>query len=225
MKTLKSFLSVGLLSALLLQQATFPVLATTSFQDQNLIVNQQAVDVVYALGLMTGDDNGYFNPEHIVTRGEMAVICTKMLYGSDFSVSLFEGETVFTDVPSWAEGYVNAAVAAGITSGYGDGTFGTDDPINTVQCLLMLLKSLGYFAVPSEFGSDWVTSVLIRAGSLDFFHATELSTDSAHDPITRENVASLVFHSITKVPEVSYNHSFEAYFPTGGSMVDNARMV
>lgn len=221
MNKLNTFLSASVLSALLLQSVAVPTLAKNTFVDQNDIINHQAIDVVSALELMTGDDQGYFNPNAVVTRGEMAVICTKMLYGSDFPVFLFTGEPVFSDVPSWAEGYVNAAVSEGIVTGYGDGTFGTDDPVNTVQCLLMILKTLGYFAVPSEFGENWISAVLMQGGALGFFHATDITADTAQDPITRENVASLVFYALTQVPEVSYNHAFQAYFPTGGSMTNH----
>lgn len=221
-----ALMNIGISTALSLSLSA-PTFATTlkGFQDQDLIINQQAVDVVVHLGIMEGDDQGYFHPSLPVTRGEMAVICTTMLNGAHFPVESFAIENRFSDVPDWAVGYVNLANLQGIVMGDGDGNFRPDDSVTAVEALLMMLKTLGYFQSAEEYGSHWVSSVLTRAGSLGFFHATEMASASSSESLTRENVASYVFHAMTQVVPVDYNKAFGAYYNRGGSMlkgVDNS---
>ena len=63
--------------------------------------------------------------------------------------------TLFSDVaPSaWYNGYVNAAYGEGLVNGYGNGTFGPDDPVTYGQVATILLRMLGYTS--AEVGSLW----------------------------------------------------------------------
>lgn len=223
--TPRSFLGLGLAMTLSLSLVAPVNALTKEFKDQDAIVNQQAVDIVVHLGIMEGDEQGYFHPSSPVTRAEMAVICTTMLNGANFPVDAFGVENRFTDVPDWAIGYVNIANLQGIVLGDGDGTFRPDDSVTAVEALLMMLKTLGYFQSAEEYGSHWISSVLTRAGSLGFFTATDMASPSSSQPLTRENVASYVFHAMTQVVPVDYNSTFGAYYNRGGSMlkgVDNS---
>ena len=49
----------------------------------------------------------------------------------------------FTDVPAWFTTEVGWAAANGITNGYGDGTFGTDDDCTNPQILTFLWRAAG----------------------------------------------------------------------------------
>lgn len=214
-------LGVGLSSALLLSCITPSTNASTSktFADQNQITNTLAVDIITSLGIMIGDENNNFNPQEPVTRAEMAVICTTMLNGANFPYQNFEITHIFDDVPDWATGYVNIAAAQNIIRGYGDGTFGPDVPVTSIDALLMIMKTLGYFQNQSEFGSNWTNAVLAKAGSLGFFHENQNASDNAYDPLTREDVAIFVFHAMSELAEVDYNEAFGAYYNRGKSMV------
>lgn len=214
-------LSLALTSTMLLTTLPLPTEAT-NFHDQDQISNTMAVDVITALGVMVGDENNNFNPQEPVTRAEMAVICTTMLFGANFPHSSFQLTHVFTDVPDWATGFVNAAASQNIISGYGDGTFGSDTPVTSIDALLMLMKTVGYFQNPDEFGTNWELNVLSKATSLGFFQQTQ--NDNAHAPLTREDVATFIFHAMTALAEVDYNQAFGAYYNRGKSMtygVDN----
>ncbi|GLX67469.1 S-layer homology domain-containing protein [Paenibacillus glycanilyticus] len=79
-------------------------------------------DAIYAVtkaGFMNGYPDGTFRPEQPITREEVAGIAARLkhLQGQ-------QGKDVFSDISgSWAEDAINAANAAGVLSGYTDGTF------------------------------------------------------------------------------------------------------
>ena len=94
-----------------------------------------------SLGLINGYPDGTFKPDNTITRAEFAAIVSRAFKLEDKPVT-----TEFTDVPSthWATGNIGAAYAAGIINGYGDGTFGPEDPIKEEQAVKMVVAALGY---------------------------------------------------------------------------------
>ena len=76
----------------------------------------------------------------MVTRAEMAVIICKLLNGSDVDPGNFTGISKFTDVPSWAEGYVNYCNSMGIVVGVGDNKFDPKGSASIEQALVIALR-------------------------------------------------------------------------------------
>lgn len=215
----------GIATALLLNTLLFPTHATQkqiTYADQDSITNAQAVTLVSAVGLMVGDNNGNFNPQVAVTRAEMAVICTTLLYGDNFSVNSFSSFQLFDDLPNWAIGYINAAAAEGIVIGTGDRTFSPDQTVTAGEAMLMFLKTLGYFQNPDEFGNDWQAATYYKAQSVGLYQPNLDGRLDQFTPLTRELVAQMAFHALTSVTPVTYNASTGAYFPTGGSMYQHS---
>ena len=148
MRNLKRALSLALSAAMLVGMMI--VGSGASYADVTSENNQEAIEVLQAVGIMTGDDQGNFNPDANVTRNEMAVIMCNLL---DLGIGSYAGAPIpFTDVPEWAHAYVAACYANGITGGTSDTTYGTDEPITAVQAGLMMLKALGYFQYQQDFG-------------------------------------------------------------------------
>ncbi len=103
----------------------------------------EAVETLTKLGIVEGDANGY-RPEDGVTRAEMAALIARIQgYGETARPA---ANTAFTDVPSthWASGYIANAAGMGIINGYGDGTFGPEDPVLYEQAIKMVMATLGY---------------------------------------------------------------------------------
>ena len=121
MRNLKRALSLALASVMLLGMMVVGSSAKgiDDFTDKAEIVNQDAVAVTSAIGMFEGYEDGSFGPENVVTRAEMAVIICTMLYGAGVNVNQFAETSVFTDVPDWAEGYVNLCASLGIVAGVG----------------------------------------------------------------------------------------------------------
>ena len=164
MRNLKRALSLALASVMVM--GLMVVGTGASYVDVSSEQNQEAIEVLQAVGVMTGDENGNFNPDANVTRNEMAVIMSNML---DYKVSNYAGTAPFTDVPAWAEPYVAACYTHGIISGYDAKTFGGSDSVTAAQAALMMMKALGYFQYQSDFGEDWQMATIREANKIDLY--------------------------------------------------------
>ena len=214
MRNLKRALSLAMASIMLLGMMVVGTSAKglDDFSDAADIVNEDAVAVTSAIGIFDGYEDGEFKPENVVTRGEAAVIIAKILYGGDVNVDQFKDQKLFTDVPDWAEGYVNLCASLGIIAGYGDGKFGTNDTVTTAQMALMLSRALGYFQNDSELGDNWILAATAKATQLGMYGNLTLSATAG---LTRDNVAEMVFNTLTNAVTVEYNSTFNMYYTTG----------
>ena len=189
MRNLKRALSLGLTAAMISGLMVMGSSAA-SYADVTSEQNQEAIEVLQAVGIMVGDENGNFNPDAQVTRNEMAVIMSNLM---DYRVATYSGTSPFTDVPSWAEPYVAACWTNGITAGYSATTYGGSDTVTTAQAALMLMKALGYFQYASDFGSDWQLETVSQATKIDLF--TDVDS-GVREAMTRNDLAQLVLNTL-----------------------------
>ena len=189
MRNLKRALSLAVAAVMVIGMTVIGTGA--SYDDVTSADNQEAIEVLQAVGIMTGDDAGNFNPDQQVTRGEMAVMMTKVLdlNTGNYSVSAMP----FTDVPDWAKSYVAAIYAEGVTGGISDTLYGTDDPITAAQAALMLMKALGYFQYPGDLADGWLLATIRQAGRIDLFDGIDAGAEEA---LTRSEVAQLVLNTL-----------------------------
>ena len=211
MRNLKRALSLALASVMLLGMMVVGSSAKgiDDFTDKAEIVNQDAVAVTSAIGMFEGYEDGSFGPENVVTRAEMAVIICTMLYGAGVNVNQFAETSVFTDVPAWAEGYVNLCSSLGIVAGVGDGKFDPNATVTTAQAVLMLCRALGYFQNAADFGDNWMLAATAKGTALGLYGDLKLT---ANEGLTRDNVAELVFNALTKAVPVQYNELLGVYY-------------
>ena len=211
MRNLKRALSLALASVMLLGMMVVGSSAKgiDDFTDKAEIVNQDAVAVTSAIGMFEGYEDGSFGPENVVTRAEMAVIISTMLYGAGVNVNQFAETNVFTDVPAWAEGYVNLCSSLGIVAGVGEGKFDPNATVTTAQAVLMLCRALGYFQNAADFGDNWMLAATAKGTALGLYGDLKLT---ANEGLTRDNVAELVFNALTKAVPVQYNELLGVYY-------------
>jgi hypothetical protein len=162
--------------------------SSASYADVDSSYNQEAIDVAQAVGIMTGDENGNFNPDNGVTRNEMAVIMCNLL---DLQVG--SSTSPFTDVDSWAAPYVAACYNNGIVAGTSATTYGGNETVTSAQAGLMVMKALGYFGYQGEFGQDWKVAVTKKANQISLFDDIKAYVDQA---LTRNEVAQLVLNAL-----------------------------
>lgn len=193
MRNLKRALSLALASVMVLGMTV--VGTGASYTDVTSKQNQEAIEVLQAVGIMVGDNNGNFNPDQKVTRNEMAVVMSNLM---DYRAATYAGTSPFTDVPSWAEPYVAACWTNGITSGYTKTTYGGSDTVTTSQAALMLMKALGYFQYSSDFGTDWQFATIKQANKIDLFDDVD---SGVREAMTRNDLAQLVLNAV-KTPTV-----------------------
>ncbi len=188
MRNLKRALSLALASIMVM--GLMVVGTGAAYDDVSSKQNQEAIEVLQEVGVMTGDENGNFNPDALVTRNEMAVVMSNLM---DYRVANYKGTSPFTDVPAWAEPYVAACYTNGITSGVSATTYGGDQSVTTAQAALMLMKALGYFQFQSDFENDWQFSTIKQANKIDLFIDVE---SGVIEPMTRNDLAQLVLNTL-----------------------------
>ena len=189
MRNLKRALSLGLTAAMISGLMVMGSSAA-SYADVTSENNVEAIEVLEAVGIMIGDENGNFNPDQNVTRNEMAVVMSNLM---EYNVASYKDTSPFTDVPSWAEPYVAACWTNGITAGYSDTIYGGSDTVTTAQAALMLMKALGYFQYAQDFGNDWQLATVRQANDIDLFVGVDSGVEQA---MTRNDVAQLVLNTL-----------------------------
>ena len=186
MRNLKRALSLALSSVMLLGMMVVGTSAA-SYPDVDAQDNLEAIEVLQMLGVMSGDEKGNFNPDAKVTRNEMAVIMTHLL-------KLNAGGTnPFTDVPSWAQPYVSAIYANGVTSGTSATTYGGSNNVTAVEAALMVMKALGYFEFQGEFEDNWTVAVTKQATKVGLFENVDVAVTAQ---ITRSQAAQLCLNAL-----------------------------
>ena len=152
--------------------------------------HQEAIEVLQAVGIMTGDQNGNFNPDGSITRNEMAVIMAHLL---NLNYDYYRGTNPFTDVPEWAAPYVAACAAEGVVAGIGNGQYGGNQKVTAAEASLMIMKALGYFQNAEDFGTDWQVATIRQASYINLFDKIDSNAESA---LTRGQVAQLVLNGL-----------------------------
>ncbi|MGI6031634.1 MAG: S-layer homology domain-containing protein [Eubacteriales bacterium] len=122
-----------------------------------------AVRYVYQKGLMSGTSATTFAPESTTSRAMIAAILWRAAgspvvdYAMDFA-DVEQGQ--------WYSEAVRWAASEGIVSGYGDGTFGTDDPITREQFVTMLWRFARQQGQDVSIGEDTNILSYTDAGDL-----------------------------------------------------------
>ena len=147
------------------------------------------VELICALGIMRGYEDGEFRPDGYLTRSE-AVVTVSALAGvlPDFS------KNTFTDVAEshWAKAYIEAAAGAGIVSGVAPGVFEPDKKVTKYQVAVMLLNTMGYSVVvkPDENGIKNYTGLIAEKGLYSGI------SESADEPLTRGGFARMISNAL-----------------------------
>ena len=216
MRNLKRVLSLTLASVMLLGMMVIGAGAAVDYPDVDEQDNVEAIDVLSTVGIMEGYETGNFQPDKQVTRAEMAAIMSRLLNLNTYVT----GTNPFNDVPSWAEGYVSACYARGIINGYGNGKFGTEDPVTAVQAGAMLMRALGYFQNPADEADGFEVSYIRQAGKIGLYD--RVGTTKASDNMTRNQIAQLVLNTLQSGMVEPDDSTFSITTPDGFTVAQGA---
>ncbi len=163
---------------------------------------KEAVDYVYANGLMSGTSATTFAPSTQLSRAMMVQI----LYNLEDRPAAAES-AAFTDVAAdaWYAGAVNWAAGEGIVSGYGNGKFGPDDLITREQMANMLYYYAQWAGLEPSAGADalqgfqdagqvssWASDAVSWAVSSGLISGTGNQTLAPTATATRAEVAQIM---------------------------------
>ena len=185
MSTFKKLLALTLALAMVLSVSAFAgSYKADTYKDAAGIDEdcEDAIELLYALDIMTGDNNGNFNPTATITRAEIAKMIYVILnYGKDDKAVNYTGAKIFSDVVAgaWYEGYVNYAATTKLVQGRGNGTFGPNDPVTCAEAAKMLLTAIGYSAeVRGYTGANWDKNVLSDAAIIGLLKGYKYNTNT-----------------------------------------------
>ena len=138
-RNLASLLLAGAMTAALL---TGPAQAAESPSPQEIAATR-----LQAEGLMNGDEHGDLHLDKGLTRAELACLISPIVlnpehvaWERDYYAKLCT--TNFSDVPEWAQVAVGVCASMGVVAGYGDGRFGSDDPVSPQMACTIMLRDL-----------------------------------------------------------------------------------
>ena len=214
MRNLKRALSLALAAAMLVSLMVVGASAA-DYGDQAEVTQTEAVDVLTAIGVVGGDQNGNFNPDATLTRAEFCVMIANALTGGTFDRTLFDGtDTPFTDVQGhWGAAYIAYCYSTGIIAGTSATTFSPDATLTAAQAAAILLMALGYNQ-NNEFGANGQFELNVTKWAQQAGLYTNLSV-AANSGISRENAAQVIFNALTVATPVGYNTLSEAYYTIG----------
>ena len=193
-------------------------ISNAAFKDADTIDNKEAVDVMNAIGVLIGDENGNFNAKGELTRAQAAKIICVMLLGKDASDAL-SLKSNFTDVSGWAESYIAYCASQGIVAGVGDGKFDPNGKLTGYQFAKMLLVALGYDAeLESMIGSDWQVNVAKLAIGAGLTDGLDIALSKV---ITRDEAAKMAFNAL-KADMVKYTNGTKIETGDGTKVTVNA---
>ena len=166
--------------------------AGAAFTDISDDTTQTAAAALQGLGVMGGTSDATFSPDETLTRAQMCAMAVNALGLSD-QVSAAGRKTLFSDVSpaAWYNGYVNTAYGEGLVNGYGNGTFGPDDPVTYGQVATILLRMLGYTS--AEVGSLWPLDYTDFCDELGLSEGLSLSPTGS---LTRGEAAVLLYRAL-----------------------------
>ena len=215
MKNLKKVLALVLALCMIL--STFTALtittasaATPTFSDIEGKDYAEAVEVLSALGIVAGYEDGTFGGDKVVTRAEMAAFIVREIGLSDAASSASANSSSFTDVGNgsadWAVGSINIATQKKIIVGRGDGTFDPNSTVNYQEAVKMLVCALGRDVVATRNGG-WPSGYLIAGAACGLTDG--ISGVEATDGCNRGVVAVLLYNAleIDLMEETSYSGS------------------
>lgn len=201
-KKMKQRLLSGLLAVVLLLGLAPAALAAAPSEEE-------AAQVLAALDIMVGDQNGDLALDRTITRAEF----TKLAVAASTSRDTV-GDTVavkpYPDVPQthWAAPYIKAAVDLGLVEGDLRGYFNPDRTITLAEAVTVVLRLLGY--EDSEFTGVWPSGQMAQYRALKLDQGISLGQDGS---MTRRD-AMYLFYNLMLTKNKSGTYYLNVLEPT-----------
>lgn len=188
---MKKIIALALVLAL-----TFGALATSgsaAFSDVSDPEFSSKLELLSALGIVSGYSDGTFRPAQPLTRAEFTKLVVTLL-GADEASLAYADYTYFPDVRSthWAARYVNyASRALGLVKGDGTGLFNPDKSITYREALTIVMRALGY--TDEIVGGRWPDGYFAKGDALGLTDGISLGSTS---PVSRQAGAELFYNAL-----------------------------
>ena len=167
-------------------------LTVTSFAAEKS-PQQSAAAYLSEAGIMLGNESGDMMLEQGLTRAQMAALLTRIVTDPEqfeTDSAYYRSLCSFTDVPEWAKSYVGYCVANNLVAGYGNGRYGSNDPVTSAAACTVMLRYLNDVDAVWDYQSACRTAVQMGLA------AEEIVADAE---ITRGNMAVLICRTMARL--------------------------
>jgi len=140
----------------------------------NTSLYQKAALVLKEKGIMSGDTKGNLNLDKPLKRSEIAKMMIVALNKQDvYETYKAYGKSSFKDVSTshWALGYIEAAKALKVISGYTDGTFKPEQYLKFEELTALVVRAMG--VQESEVKGKWPLNYINKGYDLNLFKGIE----------------------------------------------------
>ncbi|BBI35602.1 S-layer homology domain-containing protein [Cohnella abietis] len=187
-----------------------------------------SINKVVQEGLFKGSAEGVFEPKGSMTRAMFITVLNRLaekLDGPDVKVK----NQTFTDVPAnaWYANAISWAVSAGLTDGYGNGTFGPNDLLNREQITVLMMRfltsymkyDLSEYQSSSLFAdsvqiSSWAKEAVYQAVALGIIQGETGNLFNPKGTASRAVVAVITERFLEKSAGLKVNKPSETPAPT-----------
>ena len=171
--------------------------SSITFSDIENHWSKEAVEYVATKGIMNGVAEGEFDPDGRLTRAMLVTMLCRL------SGETATGENEFLDIgdDAWYKDAAVWAANAGITDGYGDGTFGPDDEVTREQLVVFLMRYVEYMELDADVAEDgfndddeishWARSASTWAKAQGLVSGRDDGSFAPKDSATRGEIATV----------------------------------
>lgn len=170
--------------------------AGAAFTDSADIKATEAVNMLTALGVIDGYEDGSFRPNGTVTRAQMAKMIFVVWNGGKSDAKAYQTmDSAFADTKDhWARGYINFCASNNIIAGKSASTFAPDATVTGQEAAKMLLTVIGYDQTKAGLvGSKWKQNTMSYAGMCGLFDDVDSSVETA---LPRQYAAQMIYNAL-----------------------------
>ena len=174
----------------------FTMFAGAAFTDSADIKATEAVNMLTALGVIDGYEDGSFRPNGTVTRAQMAKMIFVVWNGGKSDAKAYQTmDSAFADTKDhWARGYINFCASNNIIAGKNASTFAPDATVTGQEAAKMLLTVIGYDQTKAGLtGPKWKQNTMSYAGMCGLFDDVDASVENA---LPRQYAAQMIYNAL-----------------------------
>lgn len=223
-KSSKRFVSIVLAIAMILTMVPFAAFADeTTASDLDGHWAENVITEWMDYGIINGYEDGTIRPNNKITRAEMTAMLDRVM---DYQT---KADNTFSDLgDSWYTDVILKANAAGVISGYPDGTVKPDATITRQEAVAMFSRVLSLDtknAPEATFTdnadvADWAKDAVNAMAAADYIHGSD-GQFRPNDGITRAEVVTILNNIFDKL----YQKAGEYTGDVDGSAVINTDQV
>ena len=177
---------------------------------------EESISMVVQAGLFKGSSESKFEPQGSMTRAMFITVLHRLSEKLDGPDVVLKDQR-FTDVPpnAWYANAITWAKGAGLTEGYGNGTFGPNDLLNREQITVLMIRFLttymGYdlsnyqssdLFADNEQISSWAKEAVYQAVALGLIKGETENTFNPTGKASRAVVAVITERFLEKSAEL-----------------------